>query len=143
VRYLATYHSLVNAARAGELVAGDRAVTHRELEELTRQCGILENCSLLWELGAIGDRAGSSSQPPADGKRAEQEICEFLLALVKTQQLVGRQVLVQHAIAQFPDLDREGANAAIDRMCDNGHIQILDPSASWDAQLIICAIVAE
>ncbi len=143
VRYLATYHSLVNAARAGELVAGDRAVTQRELEELTRQCGVLENCSLLWELGAIGDRAGSSSQPPADGKRAEQEICEFLLALVKTQQLVGRQVLVQHAIAQFPDLDGEEANAAIDRMCDNGQIQILDPRASWDAQLIICAIVTE
>ncbi|MGB3240161.1 MAG: hypothetical protein WBB29_17850, partial [Geitlerinemataceae cyanobacterium] len=79
-------------------------------------------------------------QPNADRQSDEnlqdEEVNKFLLALVKTQQLIGRQVLVESAIAQFPELEAQQIDRLLDTLLENHPIQILDPTAPPDAQLL-------
>ncbi|PSO84639.1 MAG: KAP family P-loop domain-containing protein, partial [Cyanobacteria bacterium QS_5_48_63] len=59
VHYLATYHQLVNSTRSGELVVGDKTPDIKELKSLVRESKILEECSLLQDLGiVIGTKNG-------------------------------------------------------------------------------------
>ncbi|MGB7274716.1 MAG: AAA family ATPase [Geitlerinemataceae cyanobacterium] len=137
VRYLATYHSLVNAARAGELVLGDRELDLPDLVALVRLSEVLKQCKLLQDLKVFWE---DDVQPNADRQSDEnlqdEEVNKFLLALVKTQQLIGRQVLVESAIAQFPELEAQQIDRLLDTLLENHPIQILDPTAPPDAQLL-------
>ncbi len=143
LHYLATYHSLVNAACAGELVVGDRTPSLSDLEALARKSKVLRDCRLLQTLGVftgstqIGDAESAShirelSQPFHNVK-------EFLLNLVKTQQMMGRQVLCQNARSQFPLVNQSHLDRLIDELCREKQIFILDPSAAVEAQLICLA----
>lgn len=137
VQYLATYHSLVNAARAGELVLGDRPLDLPNLVDLVRQSGVLKQCQLLqnlkvfWEDDLEPNLSGESSENVRD-----REAIDFILALVKTQQLIGRQVLIESTIAQFPELDAAQVKSLLERAIENYPIQILDPTAPLNAQLL-------
>jgi hypothetical protein len=137
VRYLATYHSLVNAARAGELILGDRPLNLPDLISLVRQSEVLKQCTLLQNLKVFWE---DESPKNSDGNNSEtsrdRELCEFLLALIKTQQLIGRQVLIDSAITQFPQLDRQHIDHLLTFIIEHHPIQILDPTASPDAQLL-------
>jgi AAA ATPase domain len=137
VRYLATYHSLVNAARAGELVLGDRPLDLPDLVALVRRSEVLKQCKLLQDLKVFWE---DELQPNPDRDRndnsSDRAVSEFLLALLKTQQLIGRQVLIESAIAQFPELDAPQIDLLLDRVIENHPIQILDPAAPPDAQLL-------
>jgi len=59
VHYLATYHSLVIAACAGDLVVDGKVINLRELEALIRQSGVLRECTLFQKLAIFPDRGTS------------------------------------------------------------------------------------
>ncbi|MBD2039826.1 AAA family ATPase [Microcoleus sp. FACHB-672] len=148
VHYLATYHSLVNAACAGELVVGDHTPSLSDLEALIRKSKILRDCPLLQSLGVFSGStytpgsAGTSSinqQKPVVRKELAQpfhDVKEFLLNLVKTQQMMGCQILIQNALDQFPLVENTQIEQLIEELCQENQIFILDPNAEPAAQLV-------
>ena len=60
----------------------------------------------------------------------------FLLNLVKTQHLLGKQALINNAISSFPKVKEDQINVLIKELCEENKIQILDPKAKPEAQLI-------
>ncbi|MCU0516021.1 MAG: ATP-binding protein [Oscillatoria sp. Prado101] len=158
VHYLATYHNFVNAACAGELVVGDRTPNLSELEVLIRKSKVLRDCPLLQKLGIFtgstydipfqqpaGDSTGTPAIPArqrrgnAGRKNLAQpfkEVKEFLLNLMKTQKMMGRTVLVQNAVGQFPLVGESQVEELIEQLCQENHILILEPDAPVEAQLV-------
>ena len=148
VHYLATYHSLVNAACAGELVVGDHTPSLSDLEALIRKSKILRDCPLLHSLGVFSgttytaESAGTSNtnkQKPVVRKELVQpfhDLKEFLLNLVKTQQMMGRQILIENALDQFPLVENTQIEQLIEELCQENQIFILDPNAEPAAQLV-------
>lgn len=137
VRYLATYHNLVNAARAGELVLGDRPLELPDLVDLVRQSGVLKKCALLQNLKVFWEDELQPNSPSENREHSqEQDAIELMLALVKTQRLIGRQVLIESTIAQFSELDRHRVDRLLEKAIEDYPIQILDPTAPPDAQLL-------
>lgn len=132
VQYLATYHSLVNAACSKELVVGDKTPNLKELEALIRQSKILDDCPLLQDLVIVNHR------PPSNIEQVLplQPVKEFLLNLVKTQQFVGRQTLIQNALTRFSQVNESQVEQLIQQMCQAKQIQLIDPNAKPEAQLI-------
>lgn len=133
VHYLATYHSLVNAACSSELVVADKTPTLKELEAVIRQSKILDDCALLQDLGIVAHkRAIALSAVKADLQPVE----EFLLSLVKTQQFLGRETLIQNALFRFSQLNKSQVEQLIHQLCQAKQIQLLDPNAKPEAQLV-------
>lgn len=130
VHYLATYHSLVNSALANELVVADKAISLKELESLIRESEVLHECTLLQDLGIV-----SKKKDNGNGKKL-QEIKEFLLNVVITQQFLGRPTLIQNASGQFPGVSETQIDELIEQLCQENQIQILDPGAEKKAQLV-------
>lgn len=141
LHYLATYHSLVNAACAGELVIGDRIRSLSDLEALTRKSKVLRDCRLLQMLGVFtgSPQLGDTDINIREISQPFHEVKEFLLNLVKTQQMIGRQVLCQNARSQFPLVNQFQLDHLIDELCREKQIFILDPNAAVEAQLICLA----
>jgi hypothetical protein len=131
IHYLATYSSLVKAARAEELVLGDRTLSLTDLIALVHQSGLLKSCLLLQKLGVFWE--DTDRPQPLD---AQTQLPEFILALVKTQQLVGRQILIDRSIDRFPELTLEQIDRAIENLCQEQAIQILDPRVNPEEQLL-------
>ncbi|MGB3693309.1 MAG: ATP-binding protein [Spirulinaceae cyanobacterium] len=127
VCYLATYHSLVNAARSGELVVGDETPDLIELEHLVTQTKVLENCQLLQRLL----EKVVVTTPPSD------RIKEIFLNLMMSQQLMGKPTLLENANVQFPEASLDELEIAIEELCQEQKLKILDPSAKPEA-LLIC-----
>ncbi|MFB2918089.1 ATP-binding protein [Aerosakkonema funiforme] len=142
VYYLATYHSLANAARSGELVVAGETPNINDLEALIRDSQILQNCSLLQDLGIFKDqrnaRNGNEVTNNSNGKKMDtlQQLKDFLLTLVTTQQLMGHQVLIQNALNQFQMVNESKVLQAIQQLCQENRIQILNAKASPEAQLV-------
>lgn len=141
LHYLATYHSLVNAACAGELVIGDRTRSLSDLEALTRKSKVLRDCRLLQMLGVFtgSPQLGDTDINIREISQPFHDVKEFLLNLVKTQQMIGRQVLCQNARSQFPLVNQFQLDHLIDELCREKQIFILDPNAAVEAQLICLA----
>ncbi len=136
---LATYHSLVNAAYAGELVIAGRVATVDELEQVAYRSKVLHRCRLLQELGIVSGRSPQSGSRRVSKSQLNHELQpmrEFLLDLIKTHQLLGYQVVAQTARDQFPERSPDQINRVISDLTKSQHIQILDPSAKPDEQLI-------
>lgn len=133
VHYLATYHRLVNAACSKELIVGDKTPNLKELEALIRQSKILHDCPLLQDLGIVDRR------PPIKIEQALpdlQPVEEFLLSLVKTHEFLGRQTLIQNALTRFSQVNASQVEQLIQQLCQAKQIQIIDPNAKPEAQLI-------
>lgn len=126
VYYLATYHSLVNAARSRELVIGNATPDLAELERLVSQTKVLEDCNLLQPLLEKVVVPTSSSN----------KIKEFLLNLVISQQFMGKQTLLKNAQAQFPESNLEELETGIKELCQEQKVRILDPTVKPEEQLI-------
>ncbi|RMG09703.1 MAG: ATP-binding protein [Cyanobacteria bacterium J055] len=127
IGYLVTYQNLFHAAGVGELVVGNRTPDIDSLERLTRESKVLFHCPLLQDLGWVrGDSIVS----------LEDRLLDFLIDLIATQQLIGRQVLIEKAMERFTELDAIEIDRAIDRMSGEARIQILDPTADQHSQLI-------
>jgi hypothetical protein len=135
VHYLVTYHNLVKDAREGDLVIGSKNLNFKSLQELIRESKILEGCSLLQDLGIFKKIKPIIITPPP--KVIELTECkDYLLNLVKTQHFLGKPTLIDNAISNFPTVNEAQINVLIQQLCEENKIQILDPKAKPEAQLI-------
>ena len=151
VHYLAAYHNLVNAACAGELVLGDETPNLKDLQELVRESNILQDCPLLDALGIFSGYtriigvSGTPQKKLTSGQEMTQEttkIKDYLLALMKTQQMMGRYILMQNTLDQFPDVDNVQVNQLISELCKENRILIVDETAPLESQLL-CVLKSE
>lgn len=133
ILYLATYTSLVNAARAGDLIVGDKIINLQELETLIRQSEILRECILFQNLGIFTSK--TSGRNGTEEKLLKQ-VKEFLLNLVETNQFLGRKTLIDNIKKQFAQVKDSQVGELIQQLCQEKKIQILDPKAKPEAQLI-------
>jgi GTPase SAR1 family protein len=129
VHYLATYHSLVNAVLANELVVAGKTLSLQELEALVREAKILQECTLLQELRIVP--GGIVIQPPP-----LEAVKDFLLNFVISQQFLGRPTLIENTSSQFPEVDESKIDQLIDQLCQENQIRLLDDGAEKKAQLI-------
>lgn len=151
VHYLATCHSLVKDAREGDLVVSGKTLKLKDLQALIRESKVLHDCPLLQDLGIITDTGETSRESNGNGKTKDvgygngrsggnnvykQQVKDFLLNLVTTQQFLGRQTLIQNALNQFSQVDNSQVNQLIQQLRQENKIQILDPNAKPEAQLI-------
>lgn len=134
VHYLATYHSLVNAVSSRELVIQDKIPDLNELQAFVRDSQVLKYCTLLQVLGVLAEQS-----PTPNPKKLDLEpVIEFIMNLVTTQQFLGRNILVQNTLERFSALpvNETQVEQLIDKLCQENKIQILDPNAKPEAQLI-------
>jgi hypothetical protein len=136
VHKLATYHSLVSSSLAHELVLSGKTVSVKELEALTRECKVLQDCRLLKDLGIVPDNDVEPEPEPEPDKPDLKSVENYLLNLVITQQFMGRVALVQNAQSQFSQVNESEINKLVDALCKKNHIQILDPNAPQKSQLV-------
>jgi hypothetical protein len=143
VQHLATYHRLVNAAASGELVVAGTTPTVSGLEALMRDAKLLQECELLWDLGLLNgrrpQRRRSSSVAPSRTAHADIETGQlqtFLMDLIKTHQLLGRQILVQKTLSQFPHVTDAFVHQGIDQLSASAQVHVLGEPDQWEEQLI-------
>lgn len=115
IQLLATYHSLVNAAAARELVLAGHTIALPRLMELVRETQVLQACQLLQAIGVINEYCPSTSSadtaedlttPPPAHKPQEHKIQEHLMNLMTMQQIMGVSALISNTLQQFPDQNR-------------------------------------
>ncbi len=126
IHYLATYQSLVNSAKSQELVIGGQTINLQRLETLINESEILNQCTLLQDLKIV---------PPGPDPKP-LPVKDFLFNLVKTQHLLGKPTLIDNAISNFPTVNEAQINVLIQQLCQENKIQILNPKAKPEAQLI-------
>lgn len=134
VHYLATYHNLVNAACASELIVGDKIVNLPELEALIRASGIMRECTLFKELGIFSN--DRKERDDKDDNKKLKPVKEFLLNLVEINHFLGRKTLIDNAKKQFSQVTDFQVEQLIQQLCHENKIQLLDPKAKPEAQLI-------
>ena len=136
VHDLATYHSLVNAALANELVVAGKTLSLQELEALVCETKSLHKCSLLQDLKIIpkeNDGGNSNGHEEVD----LQEVKQFLLNVVITQQFMGLQALVEQACSKFSQVVEAQIDQVIQQLCNENKVQILDRKAKRESQFIL------
>jgi hypothetical protein len=157
VHYIATYHSLVKDAREGDLVIGGKTLGFKNLQVLARESEIWQYCPLLGDLGIVHNSSNTSNDNELNTrnkrktniekqqldlvnvvsiKKELMEAKEFLLNLVKTQHFMGKQTLIQNTNSQFPKIDSSQIEKLIQQLCQERQIEILDPNAKPESQLI-------
>lgn len=136
VHYLATYHSLVNAALANELVVAGKTVTLKELEALIRESKILNKCTLLQGLGVISSQKNGKDNGNSEDEL--QDVSKYLLNLVKTQGFMARKVLVQNTLtlSQFSQVTQSQIDSLIQQLCQAHQIRLINPDAPPKDQLV-------
>lgn len=146
VQQLATYHRLVNAAASGELVIAGLTPTVSDLEELTRDSQVMQDCDLLWELGLMKGRRTRRKRSPSlparslsplqDSALDQAQLQTFLMDIIKTHRLVGRTILVQKTLSQFPQATNLMIQQGIDQLQASSQIQVLGAPNQPDEQLV-------
>lgn len=133
IHYLATYQSLVNSAKSQELVIGGQTINLQRLETLINEYEILNQCTLLQDLGIV-----SKPNPKPNGKEGKdlRPVKNFLLNLVKTQAFMGVTTLISQAVSQFPDVKETDIQHLIDLLCQERKVKIMNPKAKLPDQLI-------
>lgn len=129
IHYLRTYQLLVNSAGAGELVINQKTLTLPTLEQLIRQSQVLQNCPLLQDLGLV-------SKPIIKPDPDLEKIKDFLLNLVKTQFMIGRQKLVDLTLQDFSHIDKSQINQQIQTLCQENQITLIPPDAKPQDQSV-------
>jgi hypothetical protein len=153
VHYLDTYHNLVKDAREGDLVIGSQTIELKNLQTLTRESKVLDDCPLLQDLGIVkntSDTSHNHSNGKTNGQKSSNhqplnlvktpkdlmEAQEFLLNLVTTQKLIGREILLKNARYQFAMLSESQIEQLIEQLAHEKRVQILNPIQQPEAQLI-------
>lgn len=147
VQCLAAYYSLVKDAREGDLVVGSQPIGLKTLQELAREAEILQDCALLYALGAVA----LPDEPPLPAPeplspfpplpdfpipKLPRQAEDYLLSLVRTHPVIGLQTLIQNTLRQFPQIEETAISERIQALCDAQQLQILNPDAAAEAQLI-------
>jgi AAA ATPase domain len=133
IHRLATYHSLVNAATARELVLSGRTITLPHLIELVRETQILQSCQLLQAIGLVPIAAPADEPAPQD---ATVPIQEHLMNLMTTQQMMGVSALITSGTKQFPTHSRPQINQIVTQLCTAKKLTIINPKDKPANQMI-------
>ncbi|MBD2607736.1 ATP-binding protein [Scytonema hofmannii FACHB-248] len=134
VCYLPTYHSFVNSALANELVLAGKTITLQELQTLTRECNILQKCTLLQELKMVYPT--SEEKDNGNGKPDLQPVKNLMLNLVKTQSFIGLPTLIKETKAKFSLVNESEMENLIQELCQEQKVEYFDPKAKPEDQLI-------
>jgi hypothetical protein len=137
LHYLATYYTLVKEALAGELVIVDQVITLTRLQELIQETQILHECILLQDLGivpATPKTDSDPSQPEAAPKNLAAK--DFILNMVITQHLLGRETAIHNAHARFDTVSPERLNQLIDELIQERKIDLIGPITDRKSQFI-------
>ncbi|BDA74914.1 hypothetical protein CAL7716_090800 [Calothrix sp. PCC 7716] len=133
VQILATYQSLVNSCISQELVIGGKTIQVAELQDLMRKSKILENCSVLQDLGLIAKDNSTGIQA-----KDLQSIKDFLLNLITTQQFLGISTLLSQAQNHYPDVSDSDIQGLIDSLRDEDRVKVMDTNKNMDK--LICLV---
>lgn len=140
IHFLATYHSLLNSACAGELVVGYETPNKQQLEDLIRVSQVLHKCTLLQELAIVPAEADSGHpQTETQVKNLFAEAKEFILNLVKTQQMLGRNTTIDNAGDRFDRLDRSELDRIIQELVAENKITLLGADSD-PARQFVCLV---
>ena len=133
IHYLATYQSLVNSAKSQELVIGGQTINLQRLETLINESEILNQCTLLQDLGIV-----SKPKPEPNGKEGKdlRPVKNFLLNLVKTQGYMGVATLISQASNQFCDVKETEIRSLIEQLYQENKVKTVNPEAKLSEQLI-------
>jgi hypothetical protein len=138
---LATYHSLVNAARAGDLVVGDQTPNLEGLEEFIRKSQILHKCSLLQELGIVPAEENGGGDDDEDLKKISQEAKDYIVNLVKNDgMMLGRQTLIQNTSREYSQFNESQLNQLIEELYRESKLRIPNPKDKLEKQ-VVCLVV--
>lgn len=142
IHFLATYHSLVNAARAGDLVVGDSTPNLKELEEFIRKSQILHKCGLLQELGIVPAEPENGGGEDNDAlKKLSQEAKDYIVNLVKNDgMMLGRQTLIQNTSREYSQFSESQLNQLIDELYQETKLRIPNPKDKLEKQ-VVCLVV--
>lgn len=149
VHYLGTYHNLVKDAREGDLLVGSETIGLKGLQALIRESRILDDCQLLQDLGIFAgqqlreDTRDLSNQEhrqaSEDSQNGLPSIKDYLLNLVQTNGLMGRQILIENICSQFAQVQASQVEQLIEQLCQEKQISILGPQEKPEAQLVCLA----
>ena len=143
VHYLATYHSLGNAARAGDLVMGDLTPNLKELEVFIRESKILHNCSLLQELGIVPatPENGGGDDKDNELEKVRQDVKDYLVTLVRNDgMMLGRKTLLENANREYSQFNESQLNPLIEELCQENKLQIPNIKEKLEKQ-VVCLVV--
>ena len=128
IQYLETYHHLANAACAGELVVGPQTPHLKDLQVMVRESEVLKQCPLLQTLKIL--RGNRQPSLPLEALK------EYILNLMATQSFIGLMVLIENSQQKFANFSEQEIDQAIQTLCQENRLQVLDPNASRQGQLI-------
>lgn len=132
IHYLATYHSLVNAAQANELVIDGNIISLKELEEIVCELQILHDCRLFQDLSIVIPADHQENQDEADLEKVK----EFLLDLITTQSFMGRQNIIENTQAKFVNIEPAQIDRVIQELDRRKKIKIIDTTGNLEEQLV-------
>ncbi|MEB3342452.1 ATP-binding protein [Okeania sp.] len=132
VYFLATYHSLVNAALANELAIEDEIISLKQLEEIICESQIFNNCSLLQDLSIVFPTNIQEKQNHPD----LDEIKNFVLNLIRQKSFIERNSILENTLNQFIKIEHSKVDLIIAQLEGEQKIKILAPTSNVDEQLI-------
>lgn len=133
LHYLKTYQKLATDAEVGDLVIGFEPINLATLQQLILESKVLENCSLLRQLGIITSETDGDPVPQQPQPSPEKE---YILNVVKTQQILAKNVLVINAKANFSNLPLADLDRLILELCSENLLKLLNPQGKPEEQLI-------
>ena len=154
MKYLETYHRLVNAAAGGELVVGSKTPHVPQLQALVRESQVLDDCPLLQQLKVVASATSETStvpkllndgsgghKPPVDrpvtSASSHVEAAQrYILNLMATQFMIGMQAVIESTQEQVPALSADETDTLIQSLCRANKIRMLDPNADRENQLL-------
>ncbi len=133
VHVLATYHSLVNAAEAQELVVSGKTIKLQELQKLIRESQLLDKCTLLQNLGIVAESSGEEETVRRDFRSVQN----FLFNLVKTEKCMGFPTLITNCMAEFSDVSESDIGLLIEDLYQAKKIKIINQKEKLQDRLIL------
>ncbi|NET28439.1 ATP-binding protein [Okeania sp. SIO1I7] len=132
VYFLATYHSLVNAALANELTIEGKIISLKELEEIICESQILNNCSLLQDLSVVDLADSQEQQSDSD----LDEVKDFVVNLIKTQCFMERKNIIENTLNKFINIEQSKIYKIIEELEGEQKIKNITPTSKLERQLV-------
>ncbi|MGF1489141.1 MAG: ATP-binding protein [Prochloraceae cyanobacterium] len=130
---LATYYELHKAATANELIIDGENISVEKLQDLTKESGVLNKCSLLNDLGIIDKKISKETE---NGKIDRTEVKEYLMSLVKTNQILGKNTLLDKTASNFPEVQKSQIEGSIQDLYRDKKIKFINSDNNSQAQLV-------
>lgn len=131
LHYLRTYQKLAAEAQANDLMIGFKNSSLAELQKLALEAKVLEDCKLLQDLKII------SVSPPPPVREPDITKCkDYILNLMKINKMLAKGVVIAKTREHFKDLSVSVLEGAIEDLCQENLIVLLNPQGSVDGQVI-------